>query len=187
MDRRAAARLTLVLAWAAAACEPTAAPRPGSPLPDLGAHAGSAGIEVLWMLRDRDVYACRSAAVALRRARQGSQPVQLTIVAVGRNEQLVEPFVRAQRLRARVVRLTLREFIARAGPVHLPALMVARDGRITHLWESAPEVIAATEGEPAALHRAIEGRRGERRTFQLPGETTSWPNASFSAWQVPPR
>lgn len=160
MARRATAWLTLATAVVlAAGCTTPRALRPGDPAPRWRADAGASGTELLWLLRDRDVYACRSAAFALRRLGAAGLDLHLRVIGVGSDGRLIEDFVRSQRIRADLASLNASEYRRHFGATDLPALVLVQNGRVTHVWASAAGVIAATDGEVTEIQRAV-GKAG---------------------------
>jgi hypothetical protein len=155
MDRRAPERA--LIAVTAAVCLAGCGGKPrlavGDPVARLGLHALPGETSVVWVVRDRDLFSCRNAARALRHL-QARGDVRIAIIAVGRDEAVLPRFLLAQRLSAQVSRVDAKTFRDRYGELPLPALLVARGGRVTAEWAAAREVIAATDGEAEALFEA---------------------------------
>jgi hypothetical protein len=113
-------------------------------------------VEVVWVSTAEDFLACETAANGLRRARSRRGGPEVRLVLVGDDGGLAEGYLRSQRLESGLLRLSRGEFRRRFGRTEIPALYVAREGRVVRLWMGSGEVRRATAGERPPLLSALE-------------------------------
>lgn len=125
--------LALVAAGAALNSAPVAHPAQasvGKKVPELFAAApGQATI--VWVFREDDILSCSNDALAIRHALlRFPSRVKLIALPVGDDDGLVESFLRRERLRGDVRRLSSSSLAAAVGPTDLPAVFVITDRQI---------------------------------------------------------
>lgn len=130
-------RLVRVAACAAATL--LAAPAPGlSSIPEpleVGAEApaliptvGPGHVVVTWAFPIEALQGCSSPASEFRRLqRRYGDRVHLVVVAVGDDPGIVDPFLRRERIRPLVRRVTEAEYARHFGPTALPAVHIIKD------------------------------------------------------------
>jgi hypothetical protein len=153
MDLRPPARLSaaLLLAAALGGCRPPARPLVrGSALELKGAPAD--GVSLVWVVPAAEFRVCAPVAGSLRGLqRPSAAALPLSVVYVGPHPEWMEAYLRAQRLRARLVALTADEYAARFGAAPIHALYRVRGGRVED-----------------ALSPGAPGWDGRLRTFAAP-------------------
>lgn len=121
-----------VLLWgcmAAVAQESTVVPTVGRAVPDVVPTSGDEDVlEIIWAFEVGDLMVCDGGpALALRHLqRKFGRQVRLTMVAVGEDPQLIQPFLKRERLNAQVIRLSAAEYSRDFGPAPLPSVYLAK-------------------------------------------------------------
>jgi glutathione S-transferase len=136
--------------------------REGVTLPPSHLLADSAGATVLtWVFDADDCLACVTPAAALRRivARQRAT-MRLRLLAVASDSAVVAGFLRQERLRAEVVRLSESRARAVLGPLTRPALLLTRGRTLVKMWVGVKAIEGATAGENPRIVRWVERAAG---------------------------
>lgn len=141
--------IVLAIAWT----QPGATLRKGRPAPQMG--TSSEPYEVVWVSTPNDYLACETAANALRRVHARATAPAIRLVLVGDDAGMAEGYLRGQRLDVDLTRMSRREFHQRYGRTPLPALYVAREGRVERLWTGFRGVRGATAGEQPPLLEVV--------------------------------
>jgi len=88
------------------------------------------GLEIVWAFEVGDLMACDGGpALALRHLQREFGPrVRLTMIAIGEDPHIIQPFLKRERLDAEVVRLSRRAFVRRFADSPLPSIRLVQRG-----------------------------------------------------------
>jgi hypothetical protein len=164
MGFRPPARLSaaLLLATALAGCRPAA--RPLARGSELALRGAPDAASLVWVVPAAEFRVCAPVAGMLRGVqRPSAASLPLTVAYVGPHPEWMAAYLRAQRLRASLVALTVGEYAARFGAAPVHALYRVRDGRVE-------EVLSPGEpGWEARLRAFAAGRRAGTAAETPPG------------------
>lgn len=149
-------RLVCFAALASAGCREAPTPRfqIGSQLAGGSIPVDAPGTSLVWVLQPADYVQCATHAREVRRVqRQASREIPLTVVAVGDHEEWARAFVARERLDAKVVVLTPREYRREFGRRPVSALYVVSGKRV----HASFSVVERTEMQLGELSRVLAG------------------------------
>lgn len=118
----------------------------------------AAPIMVAWAMRSADCLSCRTPAPTFRHiARRFGSDVDLVVVSVGEHPELVEGYLRSERLGGvRTVHLDSMAYAREFGASRLPAVYVISGDSVRHAWSSTNDVTAATGGSVPTLVKVLD-------------------------------
>lgn len=145
-----AAALFLVIAGAAWLTIPVPL-RDGAAAPVLPSATTPKPDEIVWVFKAEDILRCETAAYALRRVRAMESAPPLRLVLVGSGEGLIHDYLRGERLDADMIQLSAWEYRRRYGRTRLPALYIAHESRVVHVWAGIESVGETTRGDRPLL------------------------------------
>lgn len=130
--------------------------QPGDPAPNVSTGSDLRDVTVLWVVRAQDCLSCQTAAPTMRHLqRRFANNVEIVVVAVSDEEELVNSFLRAERLDVPVVHVDRRQYANLFGRTPVPAVHVIHGGRVVATWHRVRGVLGATTGASPALWRVI--------------------------------
>lgn len=120
--------------------------RVGNDAPIAAASQYQDAVTILWAIRAEDCLVCQTPAADLRslQRRYGSR-VTIIALIVGPNPNVVEGFLRSERLTATAIRFDERTFQGLFGDLILPTLYLVHEGKIVWAWTSATLSTARSE------------------------------------------
>jgi len=162
MENRAIARRCVgacraILLLALAGCIPSAPHRELAAGDDAPAALSTGpGVQVVWIVGDADLLACRNRARELRalKARHGSR-MRLVLVVVGGGPELAKGFLRVERLDAELTEIGRGKFREEFGAAAFPALLIVEDGRIRAAWRDLAKDDAPPPTAPGDLSAVL--------------------------------
>ncbi len=153
----AASVIVAFVAVAVAGCESQGI-RIGDPVPVMVADSSEGHeAEVIWAVGAKDCLSCQTAAASIRHLRRRfGHRVKMVAVAVDDEDNLVDGFVRVERLEMSVVHIGRREYVKLFGRTPVPSLIVAHERMVVAIWNDAEGVRAATNGPDPRLMQVVD-------------------------------
>jgi hypothetical protein len=131
--------LTSLAVTTAALCDTSVAPAAAQAGQGGALNVGTSAREstrigVTWTLRDRDLFACESAAYDLRAlVREHGGRVAIRAIAIDADPGLVTSFLRKERLQLQVSYLSAQQYRRAYGGEPVPSVAVSQRGRLVEL------------------------------------------------------